>query len=105
MSRHTPIDMAQFVAIKAATGRLVRFIDGRAASTSKVIVALHNLARHDGSHYHGYCRGYTVSHTVYEPGSNERVAQALVRPAAYAEYFATQPRHQLDVDANEELQS
>ncbi|KAJ6789600.1 hypothetical protein PWT90_11023 [Aphanocladium album] len=71
----------------------VSFTDESVASTRKALAALEHLARHDGSHDYGYCWGYTIFQTVYGPGSDDKVAQALARLAAYAEHFAMRPGH------------
>ncbi|KAH7113122.1 hypothetical protein B0J13DRAFT_574742 [Dactylonectria estremocensis] len=75
-------------------------------------IALQHLARHDGSHDYAYSWGYTIFRTVYGPGSDEDVAKALDRLAAYAKFFA-QKEHAcpvvgqgaFDARPNEELWS
>lgn len=79
MVQFTPIDMAQFATIEAATASSTSLTDERVASTRKGLAALKHLARHDSSHDYGYCWGNTVFRTVYEPGSDEMVEQALTR--------------------------
>ncbi|KAM0327425.1 hypothetical protein ACHAQA_005711 [Verticillium albo-atrum] len=75
-------------------------------------LALQYLARHDGSHDYPYSWGYTIFRTVYTPGSDEAIAQAVERLAVYAKFF-TQNEHArprlgagaFDTRPNEELWS
>ncbi|KAM0275932.1 hypothetical protein ACHAQH_007274 [Verticillium albo-atrum] len=73
--------------------------------------ALQHIAYHDGSHDYAYSWGYTMFRTVYTPGSEEAVAEAVERLATYARYWTrdemfTAGRHvQVDTRPNDDLWS
>ncbi|EGY22100.1 uncharacterized protein VDAG_03540 [Verticillium dahliae VdLs.17] len=76
--------------------------------------ALRHITEHDNSHDYPYCWGYTIFRTLYTPGSDEAIANAIERLAVYAKNFTQE--HQIyprvpgaavafDIRPNEELWS